>query len=79
MYRKAFTTGAAFAMLAIGGQGFASADMTDYDSLNGPWPTEAACQTAAANLNSNGRNPTTECYQIAGRDGWYFRYAVIID
>lgn len=25
-------------------------------------------------MNSNGRNPTDACYQIPGKDGWWFKY-----
>ncbi|MGW5314283.1 hypothetical protein [Nocardia thailandica] len=79
MDRKLFAAAAFCVVAAISSQGTASADTTDYDSLNGPWPSKGACEHAAARLNSNGKNPTTACYQISGRDGWYFRYAVVLD
>ncbi|MEU5406407.1 DUF2613 domain-containing protein [Nocardia asteroides] len=77
---KKFVVGTVLtAATVLGGAGMAHAETTPYDSLAGPWPSSSACQRAAEQLNSNGKNPTTSCFQMEGRDGWWFYYAVVID
>lgn len=77
MFKK-LVVGATIAFGVTSGMaGTALAWQSPYDSYSGPWPNRSACERSAAQLNSNGMNPTLPCHQREGRDGWWYLYSVI--